>query len=49
MARVSPTICSPIPWVRPPEPFPPEKGEICTNHPKFLDKKLAETDLAMSH
>ena len=36
------------PWVRPPDPFPPEKGEICTNHPKFVEKKLAETDLAMA-
>src|SRR4051794_21343327 len=37
-----------FPWVRPPEPFPPEKGEVCTNHPRFLEKKFAETDLAMA-
>lgn len=36
------------PWVRPPDPFPPEKGEICTNHPRFLEKKRAETELAMA-
>jgi hypothetical protein len=36
------------PWVRPPDPFPPEKGEICTNHPRFLEKKTEETGLAMA-
>jgi hypothetical protein len=36
------------PWVRPPDPFPPEQGEICTNHPRFLEKKLAETELGMA-
>ncbi len=36
------------PWVRPPDPFPPEKGIICTNHPLFLEKKFEEADLAMA-
>jgi hypothetical protein len=36
------------PWVRPPDPFPPEKGVICTNHPLFLKKKFEEVDLAMA-
>jgi hypothetical protein len=35
------------PWVRPPDPFPPEKGVICTNHPLFLKKKFEEVDLAI--
>lgn len=37
-----------FPWVRPPDPFPPDKGEVCSNHPLFLENKLGETDLAMA-
>lgn len=37
-----------MPWVNPPNPFPPEKGSICTNHPLFLQEKSAAAGLAMA-
>src|SRR5689334_12354183 len=36
------------PWVRPPTPFPPEQGRICTNHPLYLELKKQQTDLGMA-
>ncbi len=36
------------PWVKPPDPFPPEKGRICTNHPMYLQQKFEQTELAMA-
>ncbi len=37
-----------VPWVRPPDPFPPESGMICTNHPLYLQQKFEEVDLAIA-
>jgi len=37
-----------FPWVSAPDPLPPDKGEICSNHPLFLENKSGEIDLAMA-
>jgi hypothetical protein len=35
------------PWVRPPDPFPPEQARICSNHPRYLELKFQQADLAL--